>query len=66
VGYRLRVLSGLHLYALAVRLLWCSLQQSIWLRHRVLRLLHLKLGALHLHRHLPAIHLRRPEKLVRL
>jgi hypothetical protein len=60
------VLSGLHLYALAVRLLWCSLQRSIWLWHRVLRPLYLKLGALHLHRHLRAIHLRRLEKLVRL
>jgi hypothetical protein len=65
-GYRLWILSGLHLYALVVRLLWCSLQQSIWLRHRVLRPLHLKLGALHLYRHLRAIHLRRLEKLVRL
>jgi hypothetical protein len=65
-GYRLRVLPRLHLYALAVRLLWCSLQRGIWLRHRVLRPLHLKLGTLHLHQHLRAIHLQRLKKLVRL
>jgi hypothetical protein len=62
----LQVLSGLHLYALAVRPLWCSLQRSIWLRHRVLWPLHLKLGALHLHWHLRAIHLWQLEQLVRL